>query len=197
MPWWLSIFWDIVKFILEKINYFKPPEDRPEVILDRTEHDRLKDEDYFVAKNIGSKTALNIEISALNLTTTIPFFKEVIVNLIFEFTKIDNLDPKQEKRIDCNVYIIENDGSKVLSNSAKNLYFSSMFNPKYAHVDIHFLFEYNDSSSRRYVTHFSIGKSGILTKGVYPIKKPELISKMFINMMFKRYGITYKKRISC
>jgi hypothetical protein len=186
MPWWLSIFWDIVKFILEKINYFKPPEDKPEVILDRTEHDRLKDEDYFVAKNIGSKTALNIEISSLNLTTTEPFFKEVIINLIFEFTKIDNLDPKQEKRANCNIYVIENDGRKVLSNSAKNLYFSPMFNKKYAHTDSHLLFEYNDSSGRKYVTHFSIGKSGIVTKGVYLIRNPKLINKMF-----KRYGITY------
>jgi len=185
MPWWLNIFWDIVKFILEKINYFKPPEDRPEVILDRTEHDGLKDEDYFVAKNIGSKTALNIEISSLNLTTTEPFFKEVIINLNFEFTKIDNLDSKQEKRADSNVYVIENDGRKVLSNSAKNLYFSPMFNKKYAHTDSHLLFEYNDSSGRKYVTHFSIGKSGIVTKGVYLIRDQKLISKMF-----KRYGIT-------
>lgn len=188
MPWWLSIFWDVVKFILEKINYLKPPEDRPEVILDRAEHDRHKDEDYFVAKNIGSKTALNIEISSLNLTTTEPFFKGIIINLIFEFTKLDNLDPKQEKRIDCNVYIIENNGNKVLSSSAKNLYFMPMFNPKYASVDIHFLFEYNDSSGRKYVTHFSVGKSGVLTKGIYLVRKPKLINKMF-----KRYGITYKK----
>ncbi|MDD5432685.1 MAG: hypothetical protein PHO70_06870 [Candidatus Omnitrophica bacterium] len=189
MPWWLNIFWDVVKFLLEKISYFKPPEDRPEVILDRIEGDRVKDENYFVAKNIGSRAALNIEISTLNLITKMPFnLSEDIFNLRFESTKIANLDSKQEKRIDYNVYIVEKNGNKVLSDSGKKLYFMPMFNQKYAQTDIHLLFEYNDSSGRRYVTHFSIGKNGIDTKGVYLIRKPELINKMF-----KRYGIVYKE----
>lgn len=189
MPWWLNIFWDIVKFILEKINYFKPPEDRPEVILDRIEENRSKGGDYFIAKNIGSKTALNIEVSSLKLITKMPFnLSKDILTLMFEFTKTGNLDPKQEKRIDCNLYIIKSDGHRALSDSAKELYFPAVFDKKYAHTDSHLLFEYNDSSGRKYITHFSIGKDGVLTKGVYLIRKPELVNKMF-----KRYGIIYKK----
>jgi len=196
MPIWLIDFFSLFKFIperifmliLEKTGYLKQSGDRPEVILDRIENDRIKGEDYFIVKNIGSKTALNIELSSLKVITKMPFnLSEDIIDLFFEFTKIDNLDSKQEKRIDCNVYVIERDGRKVLSNSAKNLYFSPMFNKNYARVDNHLLFEYNDSFDKKYLTHFTIGKSSIETKGVYLIRRPQLINKMF-----RRYGLTLK-----
>lgn len=146
-------------------HFFNPSPNRPEVIISKIDRDRIKDNDYFVIKNIGDKTALNIELSMMILHDALG-----IGTVHYEFEKVDNLDPLQEKPMDCKVYVIEDDGRKIESSSAKTLLFPQFIKP-YTKADYDLLLEYEDTSKRKYRTKFSIGKSGIITKGVSLVKR--------------------------
>ena len=146
---------------------------KPEVIIDRVEDDK-NEKCFFVAKNIGKKTALNIRLESIHLNIA------NYLTTIFEFKWIDNLAPNDEKKVDYDTYVLEEDGRKVPSDSARKLYFGSIFNPKYQKERNHNLrVDYMDSSGKKYITKFSTGKDGLSTKKVCRNWVPKKLYEIF------------------
>lgn len=138
------------------LGYSGAEKRKPEVILDRVELAR-DPKTHFILKNTGDKTAFNISLGTIEIN-----FRDFII-IYFEFDKLDNLHPGEEKEIKYKTYIRENDGRKVQCDSADDLY-SPMFYPKYQDKqNFDLKIQYYDSSGKGYLTHFSLGKDGIIT----------------------------------
>lgn len=138
------------------LSYSGKEKKRPEVVLDKVEISRDSNV-HFHLKNTGDKTAFNISFGIIEIN-----FRDVIV-IYFEFEKLDNIHPGEEKEMKYITCIRENDGRKVQCNSAGELY-SSMFYPEYQDKQSFDLkIQYYDISGKGYFTHFSLGKDGIIT----------------------------------
>jgi|AntAceMinimDraft_9_1070365.scaffolds.fasta_scaffold04250_5 hypothetical protein len=160
----LDWFLNIIGMVL---GYSGAEKKIPEVILDRVELARDPRTQFFL-KNTGDKTAFNISFGTIEIN-----FRDFVI-IYFEFEKLNNLHPGEEKQIKYITYIIENDGRKVQCDSADDLY-SPMFYPEYQYKqNFDLKIQYYDSSGMGYLTHFSLGKDGIITGKIvrdFSIKK--------------------------
>lgn len=161
----------------------KNDDKRPEVIIKRVEDDKILEKSYFIAKNIGQRTGLNIKLETINLNVV------DFATIIFEFKPINSLDPNEETRIEYDVYVLEKDGTKVLSNSARKLYFI-IFHPKYQqNRNYELKIEYKDSFGRKYITEFGTGKDGLNTKKIYLNRIPEVLYKKIFRFKVKEHRL--------